>query len=413
MSSSALFPAPAPPPRRRVVQKFGGSSVATTEKLVRVAELVVAKKRAGFDVVVVVSAQGDTTDELLAKAKALSPEPDRRELDMLLTAGERISMALLALAIRERGAEAVSLTGSQSGIITTSSHSQARIIEVRPFRVEDELELGKIVIVAGYQGVSYRREVTTLGRGGSDTTAVALAAALDAEACEIYSDVDGVYSADPRVVPDAHKLVALGYEEMQELATAGAKVLNAAAVEFAKQRGIAIYARKTGSADPGTVIRKHVPTAPSGVRGLAHEAPLVFVDAPRATLASTRATLATLERLGVAPKQVSMAVGSGLSFALSLDDVHNLGTVEREVVALLGPGTWLPDRGAVSLIGEGITKDPRHLLRALEVVPQAMALSTSSYRITLIVPAADTRAVVSALHQAFELGRPSTEASLT
>ncbi len=413
MSSSALFPAPPPPPRRRVVQKFGGSSVATTEKLVRVAELVVAKKRAGFDVVVVVSAQGDTTDELLAKAKALSPEPDRRELDMLLTAGERISMALLALAIRERGAEAVSLTGSQSGIITTSSHSQARIIEVRPFRVEDELELGKIVIVAGYQGVSYRREVTTLGRGGSDTTAVALAAALDAEACEIYSDVDGVYSADPRVVSDAHKLVELGYEEMQELATAGAKVLNAAAVEFAKQRGIAIYARKTGSADPGTVIRKHVPTAPSGVRGLAHEAPLVFVDAPRATLASTRATLATLERLGVAPKQVSLAVGSGLSFALSLDDVHNLGTVEREVVALLGPGTWLPDRGAVSLIGEGITKDPRHLLRALEVVPQATALSTSSYRITLIVPAADTRAAVSALHQAFELGRPSTEASLT
>ena len=413
MSSSALFPAPPPPPRRRVVQKFGGSSVATTEKLVRVAELVMAKKRAGFDVVVVVSAQGDTTDELLAKAKALSPEPDRRELDMLLTAGERISMALLALAIRERGAEAVSLTGSQSGIITTSSHSQARIIEVRPFRVEDELELGKIVIVAGYQGVSYRREVTTLGRGGSDTTAVALAAALDAEACEIYSDVDGVYSADPRVVPDAHKLVELGYEEMQELATAGAKVLNAAAVEFAKQRGIAIYARKTGSADPGTVIRKHVPTAPSGVRGLAHEAPLVFVDAPRATLASTRATLATLERLGVAPKQVSLAVGSGLSFALSLDDVHNLGTVEREVVALLGPGTWLPDRGAVSLIGEGITKDPRHLLRALEVVPQATALSTSSYRITLIVPAADTRACVSALHQAFELGRPSTEASLT
>lgn len=412
-SSASLFPAPPPAPRRRVVQKFGGSSVATTEKLVRVAELVVAKKRAGFDVVVVVSAQGDTTDELLAKAKALSPEPDRRELDMLLTAGERISMALLALAIRERGAEAVSLTGSQSGIITTSSHSQARIIEVRPFRVEDELELGKIVIVAGYQGVSYRREVTTLGRGGSDTTAVALAAALDAEACEIYSDVDGVYSADPRVVPDARKLVELGYEEMQELATAGAKVLNAAAVEFAKQRGIAIYARKTGSADPGTVIRKHVPTAPSGVRGLAHEAPLVFVDAPRATLASTRATLATLERLGVAPKQVSLAVGSGLSFALSLDDVHNLATVEREVVALLGPGTWLPDRGAVSLIGEGITKDPRHLLRALEVVPQATAISTSSYRITLMVPAGETRAVVSALHQAFELGQPSTEASLT
>ncbi len=393
---------------RRVVQKFGGSSVATTEKLARVAELVVAKKAAGFEVVVVVSAQGDTTDELLAKAKAISPEPDRRELDMLLTAGERISMALLALAIRERGAEAVSLTGSQSGIITTASHSQARIVEVRPFRVEDELELGKIVIVAGYQGVSYRREVTTLGRGGSDTTAVALAAALDAEACEIYSDVDGVYTTDPRIVPDARKLTELGYEEMQELATAGAKVLNAAAVEFAKQRGIAIYARKTGSADPGTVIRKGVPTAASGVRGIAHEAPLAFVDAREVSLASARGVLSMLEGMSVTAKQVSFGAGSGLSFAVSLDDVHNLASVEREIVRRLGPGSWQADRGAVSLIGEGITKDPRHLLRALEVAPEATAVSTSSYRITLIVPAEATKPLVAALHQAFQLDAPVT-----
>src|SRR5436853_2060243 len=187
-------------------------------------------RRAGYDVVVVVSAMGDTTDDLLALAKQVSPNPDRRELDMLLTAGERVSMALLSMAIRELGGDAVSFTGSQSGIITNDRHADARIIEVRPIRVQDELSRGKIVVVAGYQGMSYRRDVTTLGRGGSDTTAVAMAAALGADACEIYSDVDGVYSADPRIVSDAKKIDALGYEEMQELATHGAKVLNAQAV---------------------------------------------------------------------------------------------------------------------------------------------------------------------------------------
>src|SRR5687768_8940245 len=237
----------------------------------RVADHIASAKAAGKDVVVVVSAMGDTTDDLLALAKQVSESPARRELDMLLSAGERISMALLSMALNARGIPAVSFTGSQSGIVTNDAHTNARIVEVRPFRVEDELEQGKIVIVAGYQGVSYRRDVTTLGRGGSDTTAVALAAALDAEACEIYSDVDGVYSTDPRIVPGAVKLDAIGYEEMQELAANGARVLNAQAVEFAKQRGIAIYAKKTGSKDPGTVIRKDVPKPSSGVRGIAHE----------------------------------------------------------------------------------------------------------------------------------------------
>ena len=217
---------------------------------------------------VVVSAMGDTTDELLALAKQVSPNPDRRELDMLLTAGERISMALLSIAIRELGGDAISFTGSQSGIITNDRHVDARIIEVRPFRVQDELARGKIVVIAGYQGVSYRREVTTLGRGGSDTTAVAMAAALGAEYCEICSDVDGVYTADPRVVPDARRIGTLSYEETQELAESGAKVLNAQAVEFAKEKGIAIYARATASplpgADPsadGTVVRRDAAAA--------------------------------------------------------------------------------------------------------------------------------------------------------
>src|ERR1700754_2891322 len=261
-----------------VVQKYGGSSVADAARMKNVAARVMATRAAGHDVVVVVSAMGDTTDDLLSLAKQVSPNPDRRELDMLLTAGERISMALLSMAIRERGGDAISFTGSQSGIITNDRHVDARIIEVRPFRVQDELARGKIVVIAGYQGVSYRREVTTLGRGGSDTTAVAMAAALGADYCEICSDVDGVYTADPRVAAQATRIGTLSYEETQELAESGARVLNAQAVEFAKEKGIAIYARATGGplpgADPsadGTVVRKNPPRMPGTVVGVAGE----------------------------------------------------------------------------------------------------------------------------------------------
>lgn len=238
-----------------VVQKYGGSSVADVGKLERVAEKVVATRRAGSDVVVVVSAMGKTTDQLLGLAHQVDASPPRRELDMLLTTGERVSMALLSMAIQKRGEDAISFTGSQSGIITNDRHFDARIIEVRPFRIEDELARGRVVIVAGYQGMSYRREITTLGRGGSDTTAIALAAALGAERAEIYSDVDGVYSADPRVVPDARHLPELGYREMQEMAEAGAKVLNSAAVEFARRARIAIHARSTFAPGRETVVR--------------------------------------------------------------------------------------------------------------------------------------------------------------
>src|SRR5215813_5941472 len=234
-----------------VVQKYGGSSVADVPRLEAVAERVVRTAREGHRVCVVVSAMGKTTDQLIALARQITEAPPRRELDMLLSTGERIAMALLAMAIEKRGLEAISFTGSQSGIMTNDRHSGARIIEVRPVRIQDELERGKIVIVAGFQGVSYKREITTLGRGGSDTTAVALAAALGAEYCEICSDVDGVYSGDPRVVDAAQRIGTLSYEETQELAEAGAKVLNAQAVEFAKEQRIAIYARATASALPG------------------------------------------------------------------------------------------------------------------------------------------------------------------
>src|SRR3954466_4164902 len=267
-----------------VVQKYGGSSVADVTKIAQVADRVMRTRRQGHDVVVVVSAMGDTTDDLLALAKQISVNPDRRELDMLLTAGERISMALLSMAIRERGGDAISFTGSQSGIMTNDRHVDARIVEVRPFRVEDELARGRIVVIAGYQGVSYRREVTTLGRGGSDTTAVAMAAALGAEYCEICSDVNGVYTADPRVVPNATRIGTLSYEETQELAESGAKVLNAQAVEFAKEKGIAIYARATAGplpgADPsadGTVVRRNPPRMPGAVVGVASERDVIVV----------------------------------------------------------------------------------------------------------------------------------------
>src|SRR6476620_7654256 len=262
-----------------VVQKYGGSSVADVVKLKQVADRVMRTRRDGHDVVVVVSAMGDTTDELL-----------------------HLAMALLSMAIRELGGDAVSFTGSQSGIITNDRHADARIIEVRPVRVQDELARGKIVVIAGYQGMSYRREVTTLGRGGSDTTAVAMAAALNAEYCEICSDVDGVYSADPRVVPAARRVGTLSYEETQELAESGAKVLNAQAVEFAKEKGIAIYARATQGPLPGldpssdgTVVRKHPPRMPGTVVGVASEKDVLLLEsaAPAAEL------LALLDSHGV------------------------------------------------------------------------------------------------------------------
>src|SRR5438067_4957741 len=301
----ALAPAGLRPPARGrhtagvtiIVQKYGGSSVADVEKIRRVAERVALSRASGKQVVVVVSAMGDTTDELLGLAKRISANPHRRELDMLLTAGERISMALLGIALHERKVEAVSFTGSQSGIITDGAHSNARILEVRPVRILEELEKGRVVIVAGYQGVSREKEVTTLGRGGSDTTAVALAAALGAEVCEICSDVDGVYTADPRVVPGWMRLAELSHEEMQELALAGARVLNAQAVEFARDRGIVIHARSTFSPGPGTRI---VPRAARELRisGVAQDPDLLVV---RAEYGSALAEL--LQKHGAWPRE--------------------------------------------------------------------------------------------------------------
>ncbi len=246
-----------------VVQKYGGSSVSSAERIKRVAERIVATKKAGDDVVVVVSAMGDTTDELRDLANQVTPTPPGRELDMLLTAGERISMALLAMAIHSLGSQARSFTGSQAGVLTTSKHGKARIIDITPGRISAALSAGSIAIVAGFQGIAQdTKDITTLGRGGSDTTAVALAAALKADVCEIYTDVDGVYSADPRIVPTARHLAEVTYEEMLELAACGAKVLHLPSVEYARRNQIPVHVRSSYSDRPGTMVTGSIEDLP-------------------------------------------------------------------------------------------------------------------------------------------------------
>jgi len=391
-----------------VVQKYGGTSVADAQKLRKVAERVIRTRDQGHQVVVVVSAMGNTTDELLAMAKHISVNPERRELDMLLSAGERISMALLSMAIRELGGDAISLTGSQSGIITTDRHVDARIIEVRPFRVHDALSQGKIVVVAGFQGVSHKKEVTTLGRGGSDTTAVAMAAALDADYCEICSDVDGVYSADPRVVPEAKRIATLSYEETQEMAEAGAKVLNAQAVEFAKAKGIVIYARATGGPLPGpnpstdgTVVREHPSRAPGSVVGVASERDVILLEsqAPPADL------LAMLDNNGVAGKQLHI-VGTRTNLVISRENLHDEARLRNSLDAHLRSPTQLVDGlAAVSVIGVGINATYQNVRAGAEALAKAAiqpsGAATSSFRITWMVPRDRTEDAVRALHSRF------------
>lgn len=386
-----------------VVQKYGGSSVAGVEKIRKVARKVKEKRDAGHPVVVVVSAMGDTTDELLALAKQVSPDPPRRELDMLLTCGERISMALLSMALHELGVPAISFTGSQSGIITNDAHAQARIVEVRPYRIQDELAGGKVVIVAGYQGVSYKREVTTLGRGGSDTTAVALAAALGAD-CEIYSDVDGVYSADPRVVPDARKLDQVSYDEMQELAAAGAKVLNAQAVEFAKQKGIVILAKSTYGGGTGTAIRDLGSAGDQRVKGVASEADLAVVSASGGA-GELSEVLEFLDARGVRGRTLFFEGGAGRTFAaVPLQDVHGLESLRRDLGARFGARVSLEDGlGTVTAVGAGLNGDWSHARRALAVAEAAGAkvhgLHTSALQLSLLVQREHLKELTVRLHR--------------
>jgi aspartate kinase len=379
-----------------IVQKYGGSSVGDVERIRKVAARVATRRADGHQMVVVVSAMGDTTDELLTLAKRMSADPPRRELDMLLTCGERISMALLSMALHEQGVPAISFTGSQSGIITDDAHSQARIVEVRPVRIREELERGKVVIVAGYQGVSRNREVTTLGRGGSDTTAVALAAALGAEACEIYSDVDGVFSADPRVVPDARKLERLDYDTMQELAAAGARVLNAQAVEFARNAGIVLEARSTHAGGTGSRIGPEA--AP--IRAVASDTEVRVLEVADARLEPV------LRRLAEDEVRLRLLAGSRggagrLLVVVPLQDVHGLDAFDaslRDLGAEPRPGL-----GTVTLAGPGVGTESALLARCLGAAAtlgiDVHAVHGSPLQLTFMVDATRVGELARELHR--------------
>ena len=404
-----------------VVQKYGGSSVADAECIKRVAQRIVATKKAGNDVVVVVSAMGDTTDELIDLAEQVSPLPPGRELDMLLTAGERISMSLVAMAIANLGQEARSFTGSQAGVITDSSHGRARIIDVTPGRIRQALDAGAIAIVAGFQGVSQdSKDITTLGRGGSDTTAVALAAALGADVCEIYTDVDGVYSADPRIVPAARRLSRISYEEMLEMAACGAKVLHLRCVEYARRSGMPVHVRSSFSTREGTWVTDR----PEGddmeqaiISGVAHdrsEAKITVVGVPDkpGEAATIFRTIADAEiNIDMIVQNVSsVATGrTDISFTLPKSDGQTAMAALSKAQEAIGFQSLQYDEavGKVSLIGAGMRSNPGVSASFFTALADAGVnielISTSEIRISVVCREDDVPAAVMAVHQTFGL----------
>ena len=387
-----------------VVQKYGGSSVADADKIKLVAKRVARTKAAGKKVVVVVSAMGKTTNQLLEKAKSISPSPSRRELDMLLSCGEREAMALLSMACSEEGLEAISFTGSQAGILTNDRHSGARIVEVRPFRIEDELDRGKVVIVAGFQGVSYKREITTLGRGGSDTTAVALAGALRADYCEICSDVDGVYTADPRIVDSAQLLAAISHDEMLELAAQGAKVLHDAAVDFARKSGIALYARATNKDGGGTRI-DFAPDRERQVAAVTGQNQLIRIRISAASGgAAVEHCLQILSAASIPLTHLDLE-GRELRAWFTIADVPDWGEVRTKLDNVLGQALELGEEGAVTMVGHGIGGNPGIINKARATAFGAgvplNAVSVSPLRVTLWCDRQHVDNLVRAMHKAF------------
>jgi aspartate kinase len=404
-----------------VVQKYGGSSVADAERIKKVAQRIVATRKEGHDVCVVVSAMGDTTDDLLDLAAQVSPLPPARELDMLLTAGERISMALLAMAIANLGMEARSFTGSQAGVITDSVHGKAQIIDVTPGRIREALDKGYITIVAGFQGVSQdTKDVTTLGRGGSDTTAVALAAALHAEVCEIYTDVDGVFTADPRIVPTARQIPRLSYEEMLEMASSGAKILHLRCVEFARRFNLPIHVRSSFSTKPGTWIvdipAEEQMEAPI-ISGVAHErgeAKITVVGVPDKPGEAAQIFSAVADagvNIDMIVQNVSsVATGrTDITFTLPGSDLSTSLTALTKVQGQIGFESLQSDDqiGKVSLVGAGMRTHPGVTARFLTALAEAginvEMISTSQIRISVVVREDELSAAVAALHTAFEL----------
>lgn len=405
-----------------IVQKYGGSSLESAERIRRVAERIVATKKQGHDVVVVCSAMGDTTDDLLDLAAQVNPVPPAREMDMLLTAGERISNALVAMAIVSFGAEAQSFTGSQAGVLTTERHGNARIVDVTPGRVRDALDQGKICLVAGFQGVNKdTRDVTTLGRGGSDTTAVALAAALGADVCEIYSDVDGVYTADPRLVPDAQKLDQLSFEEMLELAASGSKILVLRSVEYARAFNVPIRVRSSYSNDPGTLVSgsmEDIPMEEAVLTGVAtdnSEAKLSVLGIPDnpGEAAKVFRVLADAEiNIDMVIQNISSLADNRTDITFTCPRADGPRAVEL-LMRLQNDGTcrnvlYDDQIGKVSLVGAGMRSHPGVTATFCEALRDAGVnielINTSEIRISVLIRETDLAKSAKALHEAFELG---------
>ncbi|MDG3016378.1 aspartate kinase [Speluncibacter jeojiensis] len=405
-----------------VVQKYGGSSVSSAERIRRVAERIVETKKQGNDVVVVVSAMGDTTDELLDLAQQVCPAPPAREMDMLLTSGERISNALVAMAIHSLGAEARSFTGSQAGVITTGSHGNAKIIDVTPGRVRAALDEGSIVLVAGFQGVSQdSKDITTLGRGGSDTTAVALAAALKADVCEIYTDVDGVFTADPRIVKDAQRLDSVSFEEMLEMAACGAKVLMLRCVEYARRYNVPVHVRSSYTDKPGTIVSgsmEDIPVEEALITGVAHdrsEAKVTVVglpDTPGYAAQIFRAVADAEINIDMVLQNISKVETGKTDITFTLPKTDGPRAVEKltKMQSEIGFSQVLYDDliGKVSLVGAGMKSHPGTTATFCEALAEAGVnidlISTSEIRISVLVKDTELDDAVRALHSAFDLG---------
>src|SRR4051794_3916558 len=405
-----------------VVQKYGGSSLESADRIKRVAERIVATKKAGNDVVVVCSAMGDTTDELLDLAQRVNPVPPEREMDMLLTAGERISNALVAMAISALGAEAVSFTGSQAGVITDSTHGRARIIDVTPSRVQQSLDEGAICLVAGFQGVSQdTKDITTLGRGGSDTTAVALAAALNADVCEIYTDVDGVYNAHPRIVTNARRLDTVPYEEMLEMAASGAKVLMLRCVEYARRYGVPIHVRSSYSNKSGTIVSgsvEDIPVEQAMITGVAHdrsEAKVTVTGVPDQAGVAARIFRVVADAeidIDMVLQNVSSTVSgrTDITFTLSKDNGPTAVSALEKIKEELGFSAVLYDDhvGKVSLVGAGMRSHPGVTATFCEALAKAGVnieiINTSEIRISVLIRDTELDEAVRAIHEAFDLG---------
>lgn len=399
-----------------IVQKYGGTSVGTPERMRAVAERIVAAKERGDSVVAVVSAMGDVTDDLLELASQINAEPPEREMDMLLATGEQVSIALLAMAIHSLGHEAISFTGPQVGIVTDHGHTKAKILEVRADRVQQAIDEGRIVIVAGFQGMTADGHITTLGRGGSDTTAVAVAAGIKADACEIYTDVDGVYTADPRVVPEARKIDVISYEEMLELAASGAGVLNLRSVEFARNHGVPIHCRSSFTEAPGTIVKEADSSMEQAIiSGVAHdtsEAKITIRDVPDRPGVAARVFTAMAEgnvNVDMIIQNVSEAGTTDISFTTPKADLVRARRIADSVVAELGAREFQVDESIakVSLVGAGMKTHPgvaAQMFRSLsEAGVNIDLISTSTIRVTCVVDGHMVEAAVRALHKSFGL----------